>query len=1055
MTTSARQRAMEVFEAALEKPAGERDAFIDAACGGDAALRAEVESLLQADAAAAGFLEPPSAPAPPPADTADPLVGTKIGRYHIHRLIAAGGMGRVYEAVQDEPHRTVALKLLHLGMASRSALQRFRHESEILGRLRHPGIAQIYEAGTQGGERGAPYFAMEYIPGARSITQYAADATLSTRARLSLFIQVCDAVQAGHQRGVIHRDLKPANILVDEHGQPKLIDFGVARATDADMTIATLQTDVGELVGTLRYMSPEQCEGDAGELDTRSDVYALGVVLYELLTGQLPYDLSTTSPFDVPRVIREQEPRRLSAVNRVLRGDIETIVLKALEKAREHRYQSVPDLQRDLEHYLAGEPIEAKRGRRWYVLCKTLRRHRVAVLVAAAFVLVVTAALAGLTVLYHDSERQRITAERRAEELRHAVYLNDITLAQGAYEAGDSAELARRLAVCPPDLRGWEWRYLQRLADTSVRTLTAHNGEVNALAISPDSRLIATGGYGYELNLWDGATGELLRTFPTEGYAEEASFSPEGRYLACAGREHNQAYVWDVATGERVDRFVIRTDAAVVFSPDGRCIAAGGYFHEPLRVWGWPSGELVREWPDIKRERPMNIAWSPDSTQLASARTDGTVLVLDVASGEVVQSFTGHTRDIRRVAFSPDGRLLASSGWDNTIRLWDLESGTLQHVLGSAHDWVNMPAFSADSRRVATGGASAVLVWDCATGQPEAVRMGHTAFVGNLAFSPDGKHLVSVSADGTAKMWDAAPLAEPAILATSASDFSALAVSPDGRRLAAGDCVGQLWVIDMPRGEETVTAPLGNGRLWTMAYDQTGRRLATGDGSGAIRIWEASFDAPIATLTGPRSVLHSLAWSGDDSRIAAGHDNGVVCIWDVATGEIVQTLAAHEGTVYDVAYTSDGRQLVTSGPSGARVWELATGELVHDLPTRPVGNVAALSSAGDLIAVGTKDREVWLWDAATGTPLWHRSGHVNMLQDITFLPNENRVVSGDYHGQIIVWDVETGAVALSLRGHESGIRAVAVAPDGSWLASASIDRTVRVWHAAPLIAPAP
>ena len=454
MTTPDSRRAIEVFEAAWERAPSERGAYLDKACGGDAALRAEVESLLKADERAAGFLEPPEQATSRSSPPCDPLVGTTIGHYHVQRLIAAGGMGTVYEAVQKEPRRTVALKVIRPGMTSRSALQRFKHESEILGRLRHPGIAQIYEAGTHGGDHGAPFFAMEFIPGARPITRFAEDGRLSTRERLRLFTKVCDAVQAGHQRGIIHRDLKPANILVDEQGRPKLIDFGVARATDADLTIATLQTDVGELVGTLRYMSPEQCEGDAIELDTRSDVYALGVVLFELLTGDLPYNFNSTSPFDVPRVIREQEPRRMSSVNRVLRGDIDAIVLKALEKDRDHRYQSVPELMRDIQHYLDNEPIDAKRGRRWYVLRKTLRRHRVAFSVAAAFVVVVTASIAGLVLLYSDSEVQRITAEQRADELRRAVYLNDITLAQRAYEAGDGFALTKRLANCPTDLRG-------------------------------------------------------------------------------------------------------------------------------------------------------------------------------------------------------------------------------------------------------------------------------------------------------------------------------------------------------------------------------------------------------------------------------------------------------------------------------------------------------------------------------------------------------------------------------------------------------------------------
>ena len=444
MDTSQNKRAVDIFEAALEQPQPQRAAFLDLACGDQPDLRAEVESLLRADEQASGFLDPPDQGTHCPDTEHDPLLGTTIGRYNITRVIAAGGMGTVYEASQETPKRTVALKVIRAGLVSPTALRRFRHESEILGRLRHPGIAQIFESGEHGGEHGYPYFAMEYIPGARSITQYAEQCDLTTRQRLELFLKVCDAVHAGHQRGIIHRDLKPANILVDDTGQPKLIDFGVARATDADLTIATLQTDVGAVVGTLHYMSPEQCEGDAVEIDVRSDVYALGVVLFELLTGELPYDFSTASPFDIPRLIRDQEPRRMSSLNRMLRGDIETIVLKALEKDRSRRYQSAPDLIRDIRHYLHHEPIEAKRGRRWYVFSKALRRHRVAAFVTGSFVLLLGVSAVSLFVLYHQAQTQADTAQQVINVLNRALTQSDPYAREGG---GDLRALLDKTAA--------------------------------------------------------------------------------------------------------------------------------------------------------------------------------------------------------------------------------------------------------------------------------------------------------------------------------------------------------------------------------------------------------------------------------------------------------------------------------------------------------------------------------------------------------------------------------------------------------------------------------
>jgi tetratricopeptide (TPR) repeat protein len=324
-------------------------------------------------------------------------------------------MGDVYLAVQEHPRRTVALKVIKSTTSSREALRRFEGESQILARLRHANIAQVYEAGTCGGEEGdAPFFAMEYIPNARSITDYARAKNLGVRDRLRIFADVCDAVHHGHQKGVIHRDLKPGNVLVDSAGHVKVIDFGVARATDSDLAITTLQTDVGELLGTLQYMSPEQVEADPQDIDIRSDVYALGVLLFELLTGQLPYDVTRVSILEAARIIKEQPPIRLSAIRTALRGDIETIVLQALAKDRNRRYQSAHDLKLDVLRYLRNEPIEVKRGSSWYVLRKAVTRHKVGVGMAALFVVFLAASAAALAVMYGSAERQRGEAVHQA-----------------------------------------------------------------------------------------------------------------------------------------------------------------------------------------------------------------------------------------------------------------------------------------------------------------------------------------------------------------------------------------------------------------------------------------------------------------------------------------------------------------------------------------------------------------------------------------------------------------------------------------------------------------
>ncbi|MCA9290205.1 MAG: serine/threonine protein kinase [Phycisphaerales bacterium] len=341
----------------------------------------------------------------------DPRLPKQIGHYRIRRVIASGGMGTVYEALQDNPRRKVALKVMRRGLAAPSMLRRFEYESQILGTLRHPHIAQVYEAGTHEDQgECVPYFAMEFIPGARPVTDYAAAMRLDLAARLALFTTICDAVHHGHQKGVIHRDLKPDNILVDSSGDAKVIDFGVARATNSDLAVTTMQTDVGQIIGTVQYMSPEQIAGNPDDIDTRSDVYALGVILYELVGEGLPYDVSRASIFEASRIIRESNPMRPSTRNTALRGDLETIILKALEKDRDRRFDSARALADDIDRFLRGDAIAARPASVGYQVRMFARRHKaVASALLTVLVVSVTAAVVS-TVLWRHAE-----AARRAE----------------------------------------------------------------------------------------------------------------------------------------------------------------------------------------------------------------------------------------------------------------------------------------------------------------------------------------------------------------------------------------------------------------------------------------------------------------------------------------------------------------------------------------------------------------------------------------------------------------------------------------------------------------
>jgi eukaryotic-like serine/threonine-protein kinase len=421
------------FEAARELDTEQRRAFLAKLSSDDPSLRSEVETLLTKDGAQANTRPSPSGAAT--------YAGKRIGDYQIVRVLGEGGMGAVFEAEQEHPRRMVALKVIKPGLANTELLRRFELESQVLARLQHPGIAQIYEAGAADAGFGPqPYFAMEFIRGA-PLREYAASHQLSIRKRLELMARVCDAVEHAHQRGIIHRDLKPGNIMVDETGQPKIVDFGVARVTDSDVQ-ATRQTDVGQLIGTLAYMSPEQVASDPLELDTRSDVYALGVILYELLANRLPYQLSRYL-HEAVRAIKEKDPSKLSSISRTYRGDVETIVAKALEKDKTRRYSSAAALSADIRRYLADEPITARPASTPYQLRKLARRHKALVLAAAAVLAVL---VAGVIV----STTEAISA-RRAEQTAQAVndFLQNDLLAQASAstQASPSTKPDRDLKV--------------------------------------------------------------------------------------------------------------------------------------------------------------------------------------------------------------------------------------------------------------------------------------------------------------------------------------------------------------------------------------------------------------------------------------------------------------------------------------------------------------------------------------------------------------------------------------------------------------------------------
>lgn len=394
METYLWKQVEQLFEQALDQPLDERDAFLERECP-DAQVRDEVKSLLaNKDAAPNTFLVRPKS-SPSNDDDVHGLIERKLGQFEITDVIAVGGMGTVYAGRQQSPNRTVAVKVLARWLWSTHARRRFELESTILARLSHPCIAQVYEAGCHDG---VPYFAMEFVREATPITSYAVEHELSAKERMALFIQACEGVQYGHLRGVIHRDLKPENILINGDGYVKIVDFGIARVTDSDAALTTVRTDLGQVLGTLQYMSPEQCAGDPLSIDMRSDVYSLGVILYELLCGTLPYDLGGSSIATAARIISEQQPLAPRSVNKRLDRNVELVLLRSLAKDPEQRYESVSALTTDVQNVLSGDPVIARRPTLWSRALRMLARHPVvssALASTAVGAAIIAAAVAG------------------------------------------------------------------------------------------------------------------------------------------------------------------------------------------------------------------------------------------------------------------------------------------------------------------------------------------------------------------------------------------------------------------------------------------------------------------------------------------------------------------------------------------------------------------------------------------------------------------------------------------------------------------------------------
>ncbi len=1036
-------RAKALFLDACDLDPARRARFLDAACATDADLRAAVDELLASDAEPHALLSAADAGGAArwlalglaQVDELSGPVPERIGPYRVVRLLGRGGMGAVFEAEQQNPARRVAIKVLGSWLGSTQQLARFRQEAQLLGRLNHPGIAHVYEAGTaqiQGSVQ--PFIAMELVEGA-TLLEHARRAGLDLAGRLDLILQVCDAVQHAHAQGILHRDLKPTNIAVDAAGRAKVLDFGLARALQDDSGAARARTATGLVVGTLGTMSPEQVSGRSDRLDERSDVYSLGVIAYELLTGFPPLDVSQVTLPQAAQMICEATPPPAGRHDRALRGDLETILAKALAKDRSERYGSARELADDLRRYLQAQPILARAPSTIYQLRMFARRNRALVtgMVVAAAALFAGAVAAGW---FAWNEKQlRELADREA-------YRANVVAAGMALENGNPNHARALLQASAGRRNAFEWRRVERQLEqwTAAYELGVRSSQAGWL--DGERSVFAVGADG-SVRIWDAASGAQETALEADASRRGAlAVGPDGATIVSL--QDASLVVWETRTGRERQRLAAPAGLAddprgvAAFSPDGRWLAAGGRLFD-LSAPG--------------REARVVLAGSScfDATgrRLAIAK-DPHVVVVDTETGAELRRVDAPGPP-RAIALDATGRWLAASDRAQ-VHLFDLEHGTVRVLAAVQFDVAVRLAFRPDGLRLAgLQDDGSFWIHDLARDRVERrAWVGQHSWHATLQWSADGARILTAAwTSGTVRTWDALETAE--VLRGHASYVYPVAYTPDGTRLVSGswDRTARVWSVATGRALATLAGHAG--RVHALALAPDGTRLATGSDDGALVLWDARTGAQIVRKQAA-GTWHALAWRPDGAEIAAALANPAGSIHLLSAADLAThaTLEEDRIVVNTLAYAPDGRSLAIGDAAGnLRVRDTATGRERAAALGSGAAQCVAFSPDGRELAVATGSGRIFLLVSAALDRRRNLIGHAREAFAVAWSPDGARIASGGRDGRLRIWDAATGDLVGSFEGHGEYIWSVAFHPDGTRIATGSGDGTVRQWESEP------